>query len=204
MKKVTFGILAAIMVFASFAVTSFATYSPKAKVALESIDIKKGAVVSFASSETNEYFEFYFKGSNVAVEISADKFDMKMISNDSTVYAYFTKFPFFYFELDAQPPIIDMEDFPFNSELLTDAEFIENYAKTVSNNAYNVEKYMIDFDYTIEFYFIEDELRIIEAYDSDGKSTKLELTESIDENKFKLPFFAINITTIINFFFSLA
>ena len=197
MKKAISVILTVILIFSSMSVLSFATYTPKAEEALKNVDLKNGASFIFINDYLEEYVEIHFIDSKTAVYLSSD-LDIKMIHVDNTIYMYLTNFPFFYYETEYYGEFFPTDELLF--EDLSGVEFAENYSKTVNGVTYNVEKYTNDIYEVIEFYFINDEIKIIECSYDEDYFTRLEITDEIDDKVFELPRLAINITPIINFF----
>lgn len=207
MKKFICIILSMIIVFSAFSVTSFATYTPKAEEAIKNLDFEKGVSfkLTYGASET---LIMHRKDNKLALELIHDGVDFRMIADGNTAYLYFTKFPFFYFKAEGIADELFPSEFFDDSFFIDDSFFVvnfkENYTKTVNGVTYNVEKYTDEDDFVYEFYLIDDELKIVESSFDTNLLNRLEiLSTEVDDKEFRPPFFAINITPIINFFYNI-
>lgn len=196
MKKFVSIILSMIIILSAFSITTFA-YTPKAKEAIKNINFKDGLVLTITGYSESENIEIYFKENKAACNLSIDGFDLTVISIDDAFYVYLTKFPFFYFETNIYEEIFPTDIF-YDSEF--EADYVENYIKTIDSTTYNIEKYAYDDENTVECYFLGETLKIIESKSEDFL-VRFEITTEINDEKFRLPPFAINITPIINLLF---
>lgn len=203
MKKFICIILSMIIVFSAFSVTSFATYTPKAEEATKKLDFEKG--VSMELSDGNEIYTLYIKNNKFASEMDIYGHNAKTIYADRTFYLYFTAFPFFYFEIK------DLEEISIDDLMpddLEEFEFVRGYQKTSGGKTYDIEIYVSNQNTTSEFCLLDGELISIETYGTyegnENYYSYLEIISTeVDDKEFKPPFFAINITPIINFFFDI-
>lgn len=199
MKKFLSVILSVILIFSAVSVTAFAAGTPKAEDILKSLDLEKGMefeiCVDYIPATT-----LWVKGNKVAAQMNIDGFDLKLILKDGTLYMYFTDFPFVYFEHeDADMPELDEAV----SSLEIDGLFVESFEKEYNSKTYYVEKYAAGDGATLEYYFLDDELKMVRSTDDENYTTEIEIISTeVDDDVFELPFFCFNITPILNLFFN--
>jgi len=203
MKKLICIILSMIIVFSAFSVTSFASYTPKVEEAIKSLDFEKGVSMELLN-ETGEY-TLYVKDNKFASEIDIYGFKAKGIYADKTFYLYFTDFPLFYFKIE------DIEEITIENLIPDESvefEFVREYQTTNGDTTYDVEIYVTEQNITYEVYLLDGELISIETYGTyEGNENYYNYIEiistEVDDKEFRPPFFSINITPIINFFFGI-
>lgn len=194
MKKLLSVILSAILILSAFSVTAFAADEPKAEEAIKNFDFEKGVQFEFRIDGIPAT-TLYVKGDKIASEMNVEGHNLKLILKGDSLYMYFTSFPFIYFKhKDADMPELEeaLGTLHFN------AQFIEAFEAEYSSETYYVEKYMTDDGGFLEYYFLDDELKIIRSTDGETtSSTEIKIVSTeLDDDVFELPFFSFDITPI--------
>lgn len=200
MKKLLSVVLSVIMILSAACVTAFATETHYAEDAIKSLDFEKGIKFEIRITDI-PLTVLYVKGDKTAAEMSIDGHNLKLILKDNTLYTYFTDFPFIYFELK-NTDMPELEETLGTLEI--DALFIESYEAEYDSKIYYVEKYASDDSMTLEYYFLDDELKMIRSNDDENYTTEIKIISTeVDDDVFDLPFFSFNITPIFEFLSSL-
>lgn len=195
MKKFLLVILSLVLILSAVCVTAFAADKPKAEDAIN-FNLEKGLQFEIRIDDIPTTM-LYVKGDKIASEMKVEGYNLKLILKNNSFYMYFTDFPFVYFEhKDSEMP--DLQD--ALGTLQFDAEFVEAVETEYQSEIYYVEKYATDDGVTIEYYFLDDELKLLKSTDDENVTTEIEIVSTeVDDDVFELPFFAFNITPIFEF-----
>ncbi len=207
MKKIFSIFLMSVILFVSvFCVNAFAQEQTRTEKWTQNVsDYEFKMRVTTETNNNKETSEMYYKEGKLAATIDIPYSDninikLKVIIKDSYVYMLFSDFPVFHFKFKA-----DEDMFP--SSEIGELEFVKSYEEQNGSVTYYVEEFSDENNTVCKYYFSGDYLvKIkttgIDEYGDSLSSTLEFLTYEVNDSVFRIPFFSINISPIIDYFYS--
>ncbi len=181
--------------------TLFAKIEASQEVA---VTLKAGDVDLFGFLRTGATDTIYIKGNKIAYDYDLKFISVRAIYDSKDIYGIIPSFPFFYVKMDDE-----MIGEPDIWELLAKASdialgvlnFKGSYTETIDGTEYYVEEFDDGAQVTSKFYYIGDELKILDVKDAQNGSTNVTYFESIsftvDDSVFEIPAFAFDVTPVL-------
>lgn len=211
-KTLSIVISAIILIMSVFSVNVFAADTPKTDALLDKLETATELSVTLKAGETN-LFGFLpatitntiaVKGNNIAYEYSAGFLKARVVTADDGIYGYLPTLPFFYIKLDSNPLAdADIWKLVMGGADLTQVfiQYIDSYEETVDGTKYYVEEYNDREFVTSKFYYIGDELKMLNVTDSSTGSVQNTYFEDIsfkvDNSYFAVPEGAFDLTPLL-------
>lgn len=217
MKKLISIILTAVILLTSaFSLTAFATESPKTDDLLNKLETEDELCINFTSGQStifsflgkNPANKIALKDNKISYEVDNGFVTIRVVANDSGVYAYIPSVPYFYVKLDTKIlALTSIKDLLDKSSNITQGfiQYVDSYNETVDGKEYYVEEYN-DREYvTSKFYYVGDELKMLKVENSLTKSVQYTYFDGIafeaEDELFKVPTLAIDVTPILQALF---
>lgn len=174
-----------------------------------SVTLRAGDVDLFGFLRIGATDTIYIKGNKIAYEYDLGLISVRLIYDSEYVYGIIPELPFLRVKLDGS--IIGKPDI---GELLEKAgditlgvlNFKCSYTETIDGKEYYVEEFDDRAQVTSKFYYIGDELKILDVKDAQNGSTNVIYFESIsftvDDSIFEVPSSAFDATPIFNMLFA--
>ena len=202
MKKFLSVILSVILILSAFSVCASGFDELKAEQMLkDGISMRITTRGEGYSSEST----VYYKDGKMAMEANVEGIDLKLICKNDTAYLYLLKLPFFHIKQEG----LELPDFlsEIKNMEVPEEEFSRTYQETVNGVTYKVDEYLTEDNEIVKYYYIGDELKIIDTSNGDFdnfSATKAEiLSTKLDDSVFELPFFSLDISPILEFIMNL-
>ncbi len=208
MKKFTSTVLTVIILIISvFSVNAFAQEQTRAEKWMQNFgnhELEIKATSYYAGQKTVS--KLYIKGKNIAAisTLPLSKHytaEIKAVIKDGYSYLYLTSFPFLHIK-------VKTDDNIFQSINPIELIYLKSYELQDGSTTYYVEEFTYkNSDALIKYYFVGDKLMRIESDGTDEygdySSSVIEiLSDNVDDSKFRVPFFSINISPLIDYFYS--
>ncbi len=212
MKKVLSVSLAVILLLASLSFSAFAADTTKTEALFArlesanevSVTLRAGDVNLFGFLPASATDTVYIKGNKVAYEYSLGIISARAIYNGEDIYGLIPELPFFYVKLDG-----DALGTPDVWSLINGAgditmgvlRFKKSYNETVGSTEYFVEEFDDRAQVTSKFYYLGDDLKMLDVYDAQNGSTQITYFEkisfSVSDSVFEIPASAFDLTVIL-------
>lgn len=153
----------------------------------------------YITDPDNGTLHLYIKNGKILLEgYAIPLFDEIKIKTNALIdgeygYIYLTFFPLFHIKAPVgEMEYIDPNDFK--------QAYVKSYNEKIGNTTYYVDEYVID-NILTKNYFLNNEFKFCKSI-NDGYETTLTLESTdVDDKKFELPFYSIDITFIFNWIF---
>ena len=212
MKKTLSVLIASIILIMSvFSVNAFAA-SPKTDVLLDKLETANEVSVTLRAGETRLFGflpatitnTFAVKGNNVCYEYGAGFLKARIVATDSGVYGFLPTLPFFYVKMNTNPlKGANVWSMVLSAADLTQAftRYLKSYEETVDGTKYYVEEYDDREFVTSKFYYVGDELKMLEVTDSSTGSVQYtyfdDISFSVSDSMFEVPAAAIDLSPVL-------
>ncbi|MBR5562525.1 MAG: hypothetical protein IKW12_05165 [Clostridia bacterium] len=212
MKKTLSVLIASIILIMSvFSVNAFAA-SPKTDALLDKLETANEVSVTLRAGETRLFGflpatitnTFAVKGNNVCYEYGAGFLKARIVATDSGVYGFLPTLPFFYVKMNTNPlKGANVWSMVLSAADLTQAftRYLKSYEETVDGTKYYVEEYDDREFVTSKFYYVGDELKMLEVTDSSTGSVQYtyfdDISFSVSDSMFEVPAAAIDLSPVL-------
>lgn len=213
MKKIiSVSVAAIILIMSLFSVNAFAASTPKTDALLDKLETATEVSVTLRAGETQLFGilpatitnTVAVKGNNICYEYSAGFIKARIITADDGIYGYLPTLPFFYVKMDSNPlKGADVWSLVLDAANLTQVfiQYVDSYEETVDGTKYYVEEYNDREFVTSKFYYIGDELKMLNVTDSSTGSVQNtyfeEITFDVDDSVFDVPESAFDLTPVL-------
>lgn len=212
MKKIlSISIATIILIMSVFSVNAFAA-TPKTDALLDKLETATEVSVTIRSGETNLFGVIpatitntvAVKGNNICYEYNAGFISARVVTADNGIYGYMPNLPYFYVKMDSNPlKGADIWALVLDAANITQGfiQYIKSYNETVDGTTYYVEEYNDREFVTSKFYYIGDELKMLNVTDSSTGSVQNtyfeEITFDVDDSVFSVPAGAFDLSPIL-------
>ncbi len=210
-KTISIFIASIILAMSVFSVNAFAS-TPKTDALLDKLETATEVSVTIRSGETKLFGVLpatitntvAVKGNNICYEYNAGFIGARVVTDDDGIYAYMPNLPYFYAKMDHNPlKGADVWALVLDAANITQGfiQYIKSYPETVDGQTYYVEEYN-DREYvTSKFYYIGDELKMLNVTDSSTGSVQNtyfeEITFDVDDSVFSIPKTAFDLSPLL-------
>ncbi len=199
--------LSSLLSFNAFAADSNKTEALFAKIEAAqevSVTLRAGDVNLFGFLPTSATDTVYIKGNKVAYEYSLGFISARAIYDGEDIYGIIPELPFFYVALDGsmlgQPDVWSLIEGASDITLGV-LRYIKSYTETVDGVEYYVEEFDDRAQVTSKFYYVGDELKMLDVRDAQNGSTQITYFEkiafSVSDSVFEIPSSAFDLTIIL-------
>lgn len=210
-KTLSVFIASIILVMSVLSVNAFAA-SPKTDALLDKLETANEVSVTLRAGETRLFGflpatitnTFAVKGNNVCYEYGAGFLKARIVATDSGVYGFLPTLPFFYVKMDTNPlKGANVWSMVLSAADLTQAftRYLKSYEETVDGTKYYVEEYDDREFVTSKFYYVGDELKMLEVTDSSTGSVQYtyfdDISFSVSDSMFEVPAAAIDLSPVL-------
>ncbi|MBQ8014954.1 MAG: hypothetical protein IJ264_02070 [Clostridia bacterium] len=210
-RKISAVLAAIILVMSVFPVNAFAA-SPKTDALLDKLETATEVSVTIRSGETKLFGilpaaitnTVAVKGNSICYEYNAGFIGARVVTDKDGIYGYMPNLPYFYVKMDSNPlKGADVWALVLDAANITQGfiQYIKSYEETVDGTTYYVEEYNDREFVTSKFYYIGDELKMLEVTDSSTKSVQYtyfeEITFDVDDSVFAVPKTAFDLSPLL-------
>lgn len=214
MKKTIAVLLALILAFSAFGITTFAAGETKTDALFDKMEQSKEVTVSFRPGSLPEYghaFDVtntvYIKGDQVAYDIDNGFIHLRTVARDGSLVSFMPSFPFLHMKatnlsfigVDLWSIINGLSN--FTMEFLV---FVKSYETTIDGVTYYVEDFSDRGTVINSFYYVGDELKMLRVEDFAIKAVQYtyfdEIRFSADDDVFELPLISFDVTPLFKIF----
>lgn len=216
MKKTVSLILAVLMAFSLFSVTTLAAET-KTEALFDAAEETKEVAVTFRTGMLPEFGSaysavntVYLKGDKIAYDFDNGFIELRTVVRDDSLFSYITAFPLIHMETsdlslgdtDIWQTITNLSNFTMDFLV-----FVKSYETTIDGVNYYVEEFSDRGSVINSFYYVGDELKVLKAQDFAKGTIQYtyfdEISLSVDDSVFELPAVSFNLTGIMKVILSL-